>query len=74
MFDLYLFQSCVRASLGAKGPLGVLRLKLVGFEGAVLAVWRGIVRTRWLDAEDGVRRSKRRRWESDETAERRAGS
>lgn len=72
-FDLYLFQSCVRASLGGKGPLGVLGLKLVGFGGAVLAAWRGMVRTRWLDAEDGVRRSKRRRWESDETADRRAG-
>lgn len=45
IFDLYLFQSWVRASLGAKGPLGVLRLKLVGFEGAVRAAWRGIVRT-----------------------------
>ena len=52
----------------------MLGLKLEGFEGAVLTAWRGMVRTRWLDAEDGVRRSKRRRWESDETAESRAGS
>ena len=51
----------------------MLGLKLEAFEGAVLAAWRGMVRTRWLEAEDGVRRSKRRRWESDETAERRAG-
>lgn len=49
-------------------------MKFEGLEGVVLAAWRGMVRTRWLDAEDGVRRSKRRRWESDETAERRAGS
>ena len=33
----------------------------------------GIVRTRWLDAEEGVRRSKRRRCESDDTAVRREG-
>ena len=46
IFDLYLFQSWVSASLGAKGPLGVLKLKLVGFEGADLAACRGIVRTR----------------------------
>ena len=52
----------------------MLGLKLGGVEGAVLAAWSGMVRTRWLDAEDGVRRSKRRRWESDETADRRAGS
>ena len=30
-------------------------------------------RVRWLDAEGGVRRSKMRRWESDETEERREG-
>lgn len=29
-----------------------------------------MVSVRWLDAEEGVRRSKRRSWESDDTAER----
>lgn len=29
-----------------------------------------MVSVRWLDAEEGVRRSKRRRWESEDTAER----
>jgi len=33
----------------------------------------GMVRTRWLEAEEGVRRSKRRRWESLDTEERREG-
>ena len=30
----------------------------------------GIVRVRWFVAEDGVRRSKTRRWESEDTEER----
>jgi hypothetical protein len=33
----------------------------------------GIMETRWLDAEAGVRRSKMRRWESDDTADRMEG-
>lgn len=32
--------------------------------------WRGMVRVRWFAAEEGVRRSKMRRCESDETEER----
>jgi hypothetical protein len=32
-----------------------------------------MVRVRWLEAEEGVRRSKRRNWESEETEERREG-
>ena len=32
-----------------------------------------MVRVRWFEAEGGVRRSKSRRWESEETAERREG-
>lgn len=35
--------------------------------------WTGMVDTRWYLAEEGVRRSKRRRCESEETAEMRAG-
>lgn len=31
------------------------------------------MRTRWFEAEEGVRRSKRRRCESDDTEERREG-
>jgi hypothetical protein len=36
-------------------------------------VWMGIEETRWFAAEVGVRRSKMRRWESEETAERMEG-
>lgn len=53
--------------------LGLKLLRLRGFGGVVFAAWRGIVRTRWFEAEEGVRRSKMRRWESEETAERRVG-
>ena len=35
-----------------------------GCEGAVC---KGMEAVRWLDAEEGVRRSKMRRWESEET-------
>lgn len=56
----YLFQSCVRISAGA-AP---------GCEGAE---WTGMLVVRWYFAEDGVRRSKMRRCESEETAEMRAG-
>ena len=37
------------------------------------ALWIGIVRTRWLEADEGVRRSKRRKCESEDTDERREG-
>lgn len=37
------------------------------------AAWSGMARVRWLDAEDGARRSKRRRWESEETEEKTEG-
>ena len=36
-------------------------------------VCRGMLSVRWLDAEAGVRRSNRRRCESEDTAERREG-
>lgn len=60
MVGRYLFQSWVRASEG-----GYWWAKL-GWEEKC----RGMVNVRWLDAEEGVRRSKRRRWESEDTAER----
>ena len=53
--------------------LGLKLSSLRGFGGVAFAAWRGIVRTRWFEAEEGVRRSKMRRWESEETAERRVG-
>ena len=64
----YLFQSCVKASEGGiacdcrKG-----RLLLVG------GVCKGMEAVRWFEAEEGVRRSKRRRGESEETDERMEG-
>ncbi len=74
MVERYLFQSWVRASLGGKGP--ACPPSEVGFgllaEGC-WAEWIGMVRTRWLEAELGVRRSKRRKRESEETEERREG-
>lgn len=36
-------------------------------------VCRGMEAVRWFEAEEGVRRSKRRRWESEETEERMEG-
>jgi len=74
MVERYLFQSWVRASLGGKGP--ACPPSEVGFallDEGCCAEWIGIVRTRWLEAELGVRRSKRRRWESAETEERMEG-
>ena len=41
--------------------LGLKLLRLRGFGGVAFAAWRGIVRTRWFEAEEGVRRSKMRR-------------
>lgn len=64
----YLFQSCVSASDGAKPP----RFEPMGpgWPGTgVRAAWMGTEATRWLDADAGVRRSKMRRWESEETEE-----
>ena len=64
--SLYLFQSWVRLSAGAAagwpgaGPAG---------DGACT----GMADTRWYLAEEGVRRSNMRRWESEETADMRAG-
>lgn len=69
-----MFQSCVRASAGAKAPCWRwVAGKAPGVAGPLAAAWMGILRTRWLDAEAGVRRSKSRRWESEETAERTDG-
>lgn len=72
MVERYLFQSWVRASLGGKGPAREVGVGVLG-EGCCWAEWIGIVRTRWLEAELGVRRSKRRRRESEEAEERREG-
>lgn len=62
--SLYLFQSWVRISAG-------------GLPGArawfPLGAWTGMVETRWYLAEEGVRRSNTRTWESEDTAEMRAG-
>lgn len=71
-FERYLFQSCVKASEGAKP--GRLEPMGLGWPGTgARAAWMGIEATRWLDAEAGVRRSKMRRWESEETEERMEG-
>ena len=69
----YLFQSWVRASEGWKAAGG--RLEPTGwmFEAWGSGVWMGIEETRWFAAEVGVRRSKMRRWESEETEERMEG-
>lgn len=66
MLERYLFQSCVRHSEGGKDCRA-------GKPGAGGAPWIGMRWTRWLDAEAGVRRSKIRRCESDETEERTEG-
>lgn len=72
-----MFQSWVRASLGGKGPVGEDEGGDWDGDGMVgegcWAEWMGMVRTRWLVAELGVRRSKRRRRESEEVEERREG-
>ena len=63
----YLFQSCVKASVGG----------MPGWEGRPGrergGVCKGIERVRWLAADAGVRRSNMRRRESDETEERTEG-
>lgn len=62
----YLFQSWVSDSAGGVAAGGYL----YGDSGG----WcRGIVSVRWFVAEAGVRRSKMRRCESEETLERRDG-
>lgn len=66
--SLYLFQSWVRTSAGG---LPAARPGLT--PGWAPAAWTGIVETRWYLAEEGVRRSKIRRCESEETADIRAG-
>jgi hypothetical protein len=66
----YLFQSCVRASEGGKA--GRLEPMAAGPVRAG-AEWIATEATRWLDAEAGVRRSKMRRVESEETEERMEG-
>ena len=45
----------------------------LGFAVVFCGVWMGRERTWWFEAEDGVRRSKRRKWESEDTEERRLG-
>jgi hypothetical protein len=60
MLERYLFQSCVKASDFSKAGRLVMREDIS---------WIGIERIRWLDAEAGVRRSKTRRVESEETDE-----
>lgn len=77
----YLFQSCVKISAGCGGGREMVCCCCWGFEEAEArrrfrlggVWWTGISATRWYLAEVGVRRSKRRRRESEETAERRAG-
>jgi hypothetical protein len=61
MLSRYLFQSCVRASLGGT-PTGA-GVPMRGFGG----VWMGMLSVRWFDALAGVRRSKTRRWLSELT-------
>jgi len=62
MVERYLFQSWVRASAGGAAPAPPRGI-LPGRE------WRGRVRTRWFEADAGVRRSKTRRRESELTEE-----
>ena len=62
----------MRASFGGNAPAGPGICAEDSWVGA-WAEWIGIVRTRWLEAEAGVRRSKRRKCESLETEERREG-
>ena len=65
----YLFQSCVRASEGGVDAMegGWLGCWDLG------GVWMGMARVRWFEAEAGVRRSKTRRCESEDTEERMEG-
>lgn len=63
----YLFQSCVRASEGGEAGVWVM---VADLKGGVGGVWMGMARVRWFEAEGGVRRSKMRRCESEETEER----
>lgn len=78
----YLFQSWVRISAGWGGGKGCSSGTAPGSAGAGVASrrfrgagvwWTGMSAMRWYLAETGVRRSKMRRRESEETAERRAG-
>lgn len=66
MGERYLFQSWVRASEGGMVCEGKGRC-CDCIEGAVC---KGMEQVRWFEAEDGVRRSNIRRWESEETDER----
>lgn len=69
--SLYLFQSWVRISAGGEAAAAAA----LGLGGAATAggAWTGMAETRWYLAEEGVRRSKMRRKESEETAEMSAG-
>lgn len=58
----YLFQSWVRTSAGGL-PAGM------GPPGLLGAAWTGMAATRWYLADEGVRRSNSRRWESEEAAD-----
>jgi hypothetical protein len=70
----YLFQSWVRASLGWKAGEGRLEPRAAMGPGRLgSGEWIAMLETRWLEAEVGVRRSKIRRWESEETEERTEG-
>lgn len=81
----YLFQSWVRISAGWGGGRGCSSAPGGGPGGGPGCAgvsrrfrwagvwWTGISAMRWYLAETGVRRSKMRRRESEETAERRAG-
>ena len=66
----YLFQSCVRASEGGEAGVWIPAYLLVV---SPWGVWMGMARVRWFEAEGGVRRSKMRRCESEETEERSEG-
>ena len=63
----YLFQSCVRASLGGI-PMGGASPGC-----AFGGVWIGMLSVRWFDALVGVRKSKMRKWLSELTALRMLG-
>ena len=68
----YLFQSCVSASEGGKAG----RLEPIGDGpalGRIGGEWIGIEEMRWLDADEGVRRSNMRSVESEETEDIREG-
>lgn len=59
----YLFQSCVSISLGS------VEAPVRGTPGRGGVPCAGMRWTRWLEAEAGTRRSKIRRWESEDTEE-----